>query len=287
MGLLNFILNLFALVLWWNWLAIQFDPLARTSAASLVGTLRRAEPPGVKRWRLLAALLFLLVFRAFIYWEFGSSSRWTPALQFQIINIPFRSDFLGRMLLFSALSFLVTLGVFYLWLLLLSVANSTVPDTDPLQKLVRQQFKWIENWPTVLKLLLPFFVGALFWLALHPLLNYLGIVQRLNSPARLLEQMALIGATTYLWWKYLIVGVLALHLLNSYVYFGNHPFWNFINATARNFLHPFRWVPLRVGRVDFLPLIVIALVLLLTEVITNPPRNPAWFRSWYYRSLPF
>ena len=52
-------------------------------------------------------------------------------------------------------------------------------------------------------------------------------------------------------WKYFIVGILLLHLLNSYVYFGNHPFWNFVNATARNLLYPLRWLPLRVGKVDF------------------------------------
>lgn len=285
MALIDLILNLVALLLWWNWLAA--DPLAGISAATLIGTLRKADTSGPKRWRLLLVLLMLLVFRAILYWEFGASFRWTPILQLEVINIPFRSDYLTRMMLFSLLSFLLALGVFYLWMLLLSIANTSVPDTDPLQKLVRTQIKWLDKWPIGMKLALPFFAGALCWLALHPLLSHMTIIQKAKSPVQLIEQAAVIGAATYLAWKYLIIGVLLLHLLNSYIYFGNHPFWNFINATARNLLAPLRWIPLRIGRVDFLPLIAIALVFFVCEFFINPPERPAWFRIWYYRSLPF
>lgn len=285
MALIDLILNLVALLLWWNWQAI--DPLATRSAATLIGTLRKADTTGPKPWRLLLVLLALIVFRAIVYWEFGTSFRWTPALQLEVINIPFRSDYLTRMMLFSLLSFLLALGIFYLWMLLLSIANTNVPDTDPLQKLVRVQIKWLEKWPLVMKLLLPFFVGGLCWLALHPLLSHMTIIQKAKSPLQLMEQAAVIGAATYLSWKYLIVGILLLHLLSSYIYFGNHPFWNFVNVTARNLLSPLRWIPLRIGRVDFLPLIAIALVFFFCQLFTNPPARPAWFRLWYYRSLPF
>jgi uncharacterized protein YggT (Ycf19 family) len=287
MALIDFILNFAALLLWWNWLAIHFDPLAKTSAASLVGTLRKADTSGPKRWRSFAVLMLFLVFRAFIYWEFAASFRWTPTLPLEVINIPFRSDYLTRMLLFSLLSFILTLGIFYLWMILLSIANSNLPDTDPLQRLVRLQIKWLEESPTILKLIIPFFMGALLWLALHPLFSHMSIVQKARSPAQLIEQAVVLGAATYLAWKYLIVGILLLHLVNSYVYFGNHPFWNFINASARNLLYPLRWLPLRFGKVDFLPLIGIALVFFLAELLTNPPGWPSGLRTWYYRSLPF
>jgi uncharacterized protein YggT (Ycf19 family) len=276
MALIDLILNLVALLLWWNWLAKHFNPLARTSAASLVGTLRKADTAAPRRWRALASLVALIVFRAIAYWEFGASFHWTPVLQLEVINIPFRSDYLTRMMLFSLLSFILTLGVFYFWMILLSVANASVPDTDPLQKLVRAQIKWLEPWPNFMKLLLPFFIGALFWLTLHPLLSHM-MNEKIKSAAQLFEQAAVIGAATYLSWKYLIVGILLLHLLNSYVYFGNHPFWNFVNATARNFLHPLRWIPLRVGKVDILPLIAVALIFFFTEFLTNPPEHPVWF----------
>ncbi len=280
MALIDFILNLTALLLWLNWQAVQFDPLVKTAAASLVGTLRKADPRGPKRWKFLFCLLLLLVGRAVAYWQIGAALHWVPRLELGIIDLSFRSDYLGRMLVFSFLSFACILGAFYLWVLLLSVVNARVPDTDPLQKLVRLHFKWVENWPWLLKLLLPFLLGGLCWLAMHPILNWLGIVPASKSTAQLFEQAALIGAATYLAWKYLMVGVLLLHLLNSYVYLGNHAFWNFVNATARNLLLPLRWLPLRFGKVDFLPLIGIALIFLITETCSRLPTQ-------FYRLLPF
>ena len=280
MALIDFILNLAALLLWLNWLAVHFDPLAKAAAASLIGTLRKADPIGPKRWKFLACLLLLLLGRAMAYWQIGATLHWVPRLELGIIDLSFRSDYLGRMLVFSFLSFACMLGGFYLWVLLLSVVNARVPDTDPLQKLVRLHFKWVENWPRLIKLLLPFLLGGLFWLALHPILTWLGIVPASKSTGQFFEQAALIGAATYLAWKYLIVGILLLHLLNSYVYLGNHAFWNFVNATARNLLFPLRWLPLRFGKVDFLPLIGIALVFLITETCSRLPTQ-------FYRLLPF
>lgn len=280
MALIDFILNLAALLLWWNWLAVRFDPLTKTSATSLVGTLRKAEPTGPKRWRSLAALVLLLFVRAIIYLQLGSALHWTPTLGLDIINLPFRSDYFGRMLLFSLLSFALTLGIFYSWLLLLSIANASVPDTDPIQRLARAHFKWLEPWPWPVKILLPFFIAALLWLALHPLLAQMGIVTKGRPIAQILEQSALIGAAAYTAWKYLIVGILLLYLLNSYVYLGNHAFWNFVNLTANNLLWPLRWLPLRFGKVDLLPVIAIALVFLATEAFARIPIH-------YYQYLPF
>ena len=42
MGIVDFILNLVALLLWFNWRTARFDPLAGSTPATLAGTLRRA-----------------------------------------------------------------------------------------------------------------------------------------------------------------------------------------------------------------------------------------------------
>ena len=34
--------------------------------------------------------------------------------------------------------------------------------------------------------------------------------------------------------------ILGLHLLNSYIYFGQHPFWKYVNATAQTILRPLK-----------------------------------------------
>jgi uncharacterized protein YggT (Ycf19 family) len=290
MPLIDFILDLAALFLWLNWLSIHFDPLALTPAASLVSTLKKADPSGPRRAKFLAGLLVLLFVRAWIYCQVGAAVSWTPKINLVFTSLPFRADYFTHMLLFSLLGFLLVLGDFYLWLLLLSVANRNLPDTDPLQRLVRLQLKWIERWPAYVKLLLPVFLGGLLWLTLHPVLVHLAIVPGMKSTDQLLAQATLIGLGTYLNWKYLIAAILFLHLLGSYVYFGEHPAWSFINHTARNLLSPLRWLPVRFGKVDLLPLAGIALVILVPELFSHAPQWPSQlvrFNHWLSGLLPF
>jgi uncharacterized protein YggT (Ycf19 family) len=289
MPLIDFILNLAGLLLWLNWLAISFDPLARATAATLAGTLKKADTSAPRRWKLLATLLALLLFRAYIYYLVGSAVGWTPHLHLGFIDLAFLNlfshpDSFYRMLLYSGLSFGTTLATFYFWLLLLSTANVTVPDNDPIQKTIRLHIRWIERWPRTLKLLLPFIISSLLWLIFHPLFVRLAIVPTAKSAAQLIGQAIWIGIGSYLSWKFLLVGILLLHILNSYVYLGNHPFWNFINATAHNLLTPISWIPLRMARVDFAPLVGIALVFLISEFLSRLP-TIEWLHI--HKFLPF
>jgi uncharacterized protein YggT (Ycf19 family) len=280
MPLIDFILNLAGLLLWLNWCSAGFDSPVRTPA-TLVGTLRKADSAGPRRWRFPAVLLGLLWFRAWIYGVIVPAVNWTPSIDLGFITLSFRGDHPRIMLLFSLLSFGLALGVFYLWLLLLSLLNHRVPDTDPLQKLVRLHLGWVEGWPIPLKALLPFLVGGLLWLAVHPLLSLMSIIPAARSPAQLLEQAAFLGLAAYLAWKYLIVSILFLHLLNSYVFLGHHPVWNFVNTAARSLLLPLRWVPLRLGPIDFSSLVGIALVFLVGEAASRLPL------TGFYKFLPF
>jgi hypothetical protein len=288
MPLINFILDMACLLLWLGWFSAGLDPMASPSAASLAGTLKKTvAPSGGRKWKIPCSLLAILFFRALAYWRVGTAANWTPTLDLGIVTLSFRNDYLGRMFLFSLLSFVFVLGLFYLWVLTLSVVNRRLPDSDPLQRIVRLHCKWVERWPWWIKLILPFIAGAACWLALHPLLTRLAILPEGKSSLQLFEQAAAIGLVTYLGAKYLIVGILFLHVLHSYVFMGRHPAWNFVDATARSFLTPLRWLPLRIGKVDFLPLLEIALIFFAAELITNPSIWPENLRPWYYRHLPF
>jgi uncharacterized protein YggT (Ycf19 family) len=262
MALIDFILDLAALLLWVNWRSTHLDPLIKSTPATLVGTLRRAEPSRLKRWHFLAAVALLLLFRGWLYWEIGAAVDWTPTLKLGAISIAIRSDLLSRAVLFSMLSFCATLIVFYLWLLFFSVVNSQSEEADPLQKLVRLQLGWVERWPWPIKVLLPLFLVALLWYGLNPLLTHWDIIPPANSAAHRLEQAGAIALGVYLAWKYLITGLLLLYLLNNYVYLGNHAFWNFLTVTGRNILAPLRILPLRLGKLDFAPILAIAVVLI-------------------------
>jgi hypothetical protein len=83
------------------------------------------------------------------------------------------------------------------------------------------------------------------------------------------EQGMVVGFSVILAWKFLIIGLLLLHVLNSYVHLGGHPFWNFVTLTAHNLLRGLAWLPLRAGKVDFAPLVAIALVWGMAWVLMN------------------
>jgi len=262
MALIDFTLNVACLLLWLNWRFIPFDPLAKDSPASLAGTLRRAGPRSLKRWHFLISLAALLFFRALLYWQIGAAVSWTPNLRLGAIAIAFRSDFVGCMLLFSLFSFVVTLAVFYFWLLFISMVNVSAADVDPWLRLGRLHLGRSDRWPWPIKLILPLLTVALLWIALSPLLARVNILPSALSVTHRLEQAVVLGLGSYLCWKYLIGGVLALYLLNTYVFLGQQTFWTFVGSTGRRLLTPLRWFPLRLGKADFAPLAEIVLVFL-------------------------
>jgi uncharacterized protein YggT (Ycf19 family) len=266
MSLLDLILNIACVLLWLNWRSVKLDPFLDRRPVTLAGTLRRAEPPKLRGWYFLIALIALLFGRAVLYWQLGSAVNWTPRLQLISITVSFRSDFPSRMYLFSFLSFALTLGIFYLWLLFLSLVNGKQPEPDPVQRLLGAQLGPAERWPWLVKLVLPLLLSALLWLSFNPLLARLDLVPRPPSKIARFEQAAIIGLGGYLTWKYLIIAFLGLYVLSSYVYLGPHPWWNFVALTGRRLLAPLRWMPLQVGKVDFAPVVAIALVFFLAEL---------------------
>jgi uncharacterized protein YggT (Ycf19 family) len=203
-----------------------------------------------------------------LYWQIGSAVDWTPNLHLDVIDraIPFRSDTWWLMVLFSGLSFAITLGLFYLWLLLLALVNGRRAEADPLQKLVRLQLGRVDRWPWPVKALLPLLITVLLWYLLSLLFSRLSLIPPISSNTHRLEQAIVIGLGSYLSWKYLIGGLLALYLVGSYIYLGNQPLWNFVAMTGGNLLIPLRRVPLRLGKVDFAPLVGIAVVFLAAEL---------------------
>lgn len=267
MGVVDFILNLAGLLLWLNWRSVRFDPLGKRTPATLIGTLRRAEPRRLHRWHLLAILGALLVLRAVGYWQIGSATNWAGRLNLGVMLLSFPSNLSGtsisllRMLVFSTLSFVVTLVAFYLCLLLFSILRGP----EPFHRLVRMQLGPVDRWPLGIKIIIPFVVTAAFWwLASWPL-TWLAVIPSPVSAMHRVEESLVIGLGSYLTWELAAVALLVLHLLNSYIYFGGHPFWKYVTAEAQTLLRPLRILPLRLGKADFAPVLGIALVILIAE----------------------
>ena len=266
LGWVHILLNLSGLLLWLKWRELMLQSARRPVGTTLISTLRRAGGAPAHRWAYLAGLLGLLFLRAVGYQQMGPAARWTPTIDMVAIVLPFRCDMLSRMLLFSLINFVVFVAEFYFCLLLLSAANRKISDTDPIQNQIRAHLGKLERLPAILKILLPFLVAGLFWLALGPFLAWLGLLPTLPKE-RVFRQAAYIGLVSILIWRYLIAGILLLHLVTSYVFFGNAALWSFINLTAPNLLKPIRWLPLKFGKIDLAPLVGGALVLALGQVL--------------------
>ena len=275
MSLIDFILNLAGLLLWLNWRAAPFDPLTRATPATLAGTLRRTEPTRVKRWHFLAALAGLLVMRAWLYGQLGPALNWSPRINLVATELVFKStDPHGwQPLLFSLLSFSRFLGIFFLWLLFLSLLTRGAGESLPSLRLVRVHLGFVNGWPAWQKLLLPLVAGfVLWWLLTWPLVAG-ELVPRPISPGDRFIQAALVGASAYFAWEYLAAALLTLHLQHNHVYFGRHPVWSFVELAGRRLLSPLRSLPLRIGRMDLTPVAGIALVFLIAHFAENglPP----------------
>ena len=196
------ILNLAGLLLFLGWRSTRFDPLVRTSASSLAGTLRRAEPQRWKGWQFLAAVVGLIAIRAWFYWQISEGVDWTPKLDLVVVVPKFNSNYFPPTLLYSTLSLARVLAVFYFWLLFLVVLNRHAPDSDPVQKMLRLHVGRVARWPWPVQLVLPVVLVALFWLALSPLLKQLD-VSPASSSLHLFGQGLLIGGSLYLSLKYI------------------------------------------------------------------------------------
>ncbi|HLZ53922.1 MAG TPA: hypothetical protein VKS19_05535 [Verrucomicrobiae bacterium] len=252
MGIVDFILNLAGLLLWLNWRSLRFDPLGKRTPATLIGTLRRAEPQRMRRWHLPVTLGGLLFLRAVLYWQIGSGVGWAAGkLNLGVIELSFRSDLFGHILLFSILSFGLTLCVFYLWLLLFSI----LAGPEPFHRLVRMQLGLMDRLPRWIKFFLPLALVSLLWWLASWLLAWLAIVPQPVSAMHRVEASLVIGLGSYLAWKFAAGLLLVLHLLNNYVYFGKHSFWNYVSAEAQTLLKPLRTVLRWLGRalILFLP----------------------------------
>ena len=254
MGLIDFILNLAGVLLWLNWRSLRFDPLVITSPATLVGTLRRAEPQRSRGWQLLAGLTALILLRALLYRQIGPAADWTPKLNLYFVVLAFRSDLWLPVTCFSVLSFARVLLVCYFWLLALAMINRRSAEADPVLKMLRQHLGPVARWPWLVQLLLPLLLVTALWITLHPLLLHVEITNRVQSNAHLAEQGILIGTALYFSLQYVLPVFLFVYLIGSYVYLGTSPLWDFVGATSRNLLTPLRRLPLRIARFDFTPL---------------------------------
>lgn len=267
MSSIDLLLNIAGVLLWLNWRSFAFDPLLRSTPATLVGTLKRAEPYRPKRWQVLSGLGALLFLRAVLYWQLGPAVDWTPRIDLVLVVLPFRINFFESALLYSLVSFARALTVLYFWFLALAFVNRGMEESEPLHKLVRLQLGRFARLPRLAQFFAPALLVTLAWLAIHPFLVRANVITSTQSWSPLLAQGLLVSAALYLSLKYLFPVCLLVHLIISYVYVGRSPVWDYVSGTSQRLLHPLRRLPLRFARIDFGPLFAAVLILVLLDAL--------------------
>jgi uncharacterized protein YggT (Ycf19 family) len=273
MPALDFILNCAALLLWLNGRSRRLTNLPSVPGIALIATLKSAQRRPAERWPSHLVLAILLLARAILYWQVGTSAHWMPTIPLGPITLHFRNDMFMPMLLFSLLGFVLFLAVFYFSLVILAAMNRGARENNTWLALIRAHLGPLAHWPAPLLLFMPFVVTFLSWLALGPVFGWLQVAAPTSSFNQLAKQALVIGLSAWLPWAYLIGGLFTLHFLASYVYFGRAPFWNFVHASARQLLRPFASLPLRVGKLDLAPLLGLALMI---AVIIFIPQGLTW-----------
>ncbi|HEX7859599.1 MAG TPA: hypothetical protein VF773_04690 [Verrucomicrobiae bacterium] len=269
MNLINWILNLAGIFLWIDWLSARGG--RPQSALSLASTVRPASGSSGRSYGSLIALGAILLIRPLFYYSVGPAVNWTPALNYVATAIPLRSDLLGRMFIFSTVSFVGALGVYYSWLLLLAAVNGAgrlAPEAEPMHRFVRSQLGWLDKIPWWLKVFVPSIAAGVAWMLMSLLFVDLELVPEAQTGSALRGQGAAFAVAAVLTWKWLLIAVFLLHMLNIYVYLGTHPIWPYLSGTARKLLYPLSF--LRVGKVDLAPVIGAITVYAFAELFLRP-----------------
>lgn len=274
MTVVDFLLNLAALLIWFKWHSIIKK--APPHPLSLAAALKPAEPVRRPHWIILICIPAIIVVRAFFYWHFGQLVEWKPRLNLAVIVIPFQTESFYQMFWFSMLSFLIFSGICYFWLCFLSAINVNEIN-DIYHRAIKFHLGKIGLMPVAIQLLFPFVVVFILWTMVSWILVRYGLLAPVSSTSKVLIQGLIISAGLILSLKHLLIAISFLYLVYSYVYLGMNPFWSYVNITGRRLLKPLRF--LRLGRIDLSPIAMIVLVWWLSEL------GSVWLPIFYQRAL--
>ena len=254
MDWLHGILNLAGLLLWITWRAGTMPrPKPRNSFA---GPTPSPGPISKHSWIYLAALVALLGLRAVFYHQFGPGLDWIPSLNLLNESPHFRSDLFPRILAYSVVSFARWLVAAYCCLALLTAVLSQTESSSSWREFLKAQFGWLGSWPSAVHWLAAIGLAIGVHLGEAEWMKAVGVWGKTTDRLRQIPALIALDLRATL---YLIMTLLALYLLNSYVYFGEQPFLKTVNESGKRLLKPLRILPLEMGKIDLAPFIAFIL----------------------------
>lgn len=255
---LDWMVNLAGLLLWLGWRGFGALPVSSRPALTLASNLRPAGRRAGRSRLALPGLLALLGGRALLHHEFpgqfAEAAIWSPGA----VAVTFRSDLFGRILAYSVLSWLEFAVVVYLILGLFGSLRRNDPDPDPLTRSIRAELGWFSRWPVFLSPLPALAVMAVIWVSISGWLASAGLLPPIRSEAHRLQQMLVVAAGILPALKWPLATVCLLRFLLDHVYLGTSPFWDYAHATGGRLSAWLRWLPLKLGAMDFAPVFAAA-----------------------------
>lgn len=274
MKTVDWLLNFASILIWIRWLAFFKTP---THVHLTLATIVKPADNRVKRsYFPLFVILLILVGRAIFYYYTAPMTKWNPTLDLIAITIPFKSEFLFRILLYSFLSFLLFLIVFYFWLFFLSALNYK-EEHDQIHRNIIYHLGLFGHTPALIKLIIPFIACAFLWVIFGSVFSAIGILEKPPSLGKFILQSGLLSLCLLFSLKYLIIVICALYLVYFYIYLGPHPIWTYIGMTGKRLLKPVKWI--RIGEIDFSPLVMSLAIVWLSLL------GERWFPTFYQRLL--
>lgn len=262
-------LNLLCLLLWFDWRTSRISSANPPKAASLSGALNHAAGSTSKRGGSLWLLLAILFLRPILYNALTHGATWTPVLELQIISLPWRSDDAWRMLLYSWISFGQLLLYAHVWMIALVRINHLRGEDNSVHRILHAQLGSLLRLPLAFRLALPALVVFLFWLFGSPLFVRLGITPEPKSIFHLLGQSFLLGAWQLLVYRWLLIGLLAFHMVELFVFLGDSRWLRYPRLSAKSLSSRFHGMRLVVGKVDLTDLILILAIYFGSEALVS------------------
>jgi len=259
MDWLHGILNLTGLLLWVSW---RTGTMPRSQPPrNLAGPTPRQGPVYRRSWIYLLVLLALLGGRAIFYNQFGPGLNWYPHLNLLDVFHPFKSDSLPHALAYSVLSFGHWLVALYFCFAMLGTVQPKSESTETWRNFLKAQFAWPGGlavplqWLAVIGIAFAFRFAETTWIA---------SLESIGTPSSHLPLLVLLDLRAA---NYLIMTLLALYLLNNYVYFGEQTFWKTVEESGKRLLTPLRILPWEARKIDFAPIVALAIAYGLSHAL--------------------
>ncbi|MCD6339632.1 MAG: hypothetical protein J7M29_09675 [Verrucomicrobia bacterium] len=190
-----------------------------------------------------------------MFWLIDTSWDWTPYLHLGVAQLPFNGAHLGLTVCYSILSFLVWLGVFWIWISCFFSLGKGSGRDGPAEAWMRTQLGWTARLPTFLKVTLPGACLGGVWWALRPCMVRANMLPPLISPDQAWQEAVLVGCATLPHWLGAMAAALFLEGLSTYFVLGYSPLLDCAKAAANRMRPLWAWIPAQWGALELRPFV--------------------------------